>query len=1710
MSLIPSPTHDPSPTHLHAARKADPPSSHRGPDAVTRRRLWLLCVGLAGAFPVGCGDAQRSSDSADASSDGDAADGDIGGEATGMCQRDPELIAERLPCLVDDRCPCGTHCDFGLCMAECLSISDCEPGEICDDFGRCGPPRPGRIAPLDRDPRGRLQVPPPELYIGSRGAPVSLRLYPRGPVPGQVRAVASGDIALRCNDGEFATECRFAAVPPEGVRLEVKATGDVRQVPDTAGLTAEAAAIAQKSLGRVTVFDASGNRHETLVVRPRAQTRGEFTAGRYEGLLWLGPADSDEALRSPVVVNVYGQPPNARIEVIDVFGVYFKAPIVMALVEDGEGFGARLPARTLWERSTASGDSAAVFFEASPSRSGRVEGPLVEFVFPIALTGVGADPSAPHELVISATLSPDEAPSTAPALSLDEAAPVITSASVAVETLRTYANAGSPMSSLADLTPFLESDDGVSPVACFADETERAEALNAASIRLSQACNRALTIASIRRDLLGTPVHVCPTIDDPDPSYTFPCEWLRRGDSPEFFEGNCATVAAEFGCEISAAPPLPGGLGVIKYDPIRQCTMPRVATPGREECVAAVLCAESAAPTRPAGFADALSSASGDPRCLSGRPLQVFGALERPEPATADTDTAMTELFEACLTELGRVRADGDIGRIFGDNACLGSERLLLALEVALGLHAPDEPMSEASERLAARLLSMLLDAHGIVTHIALATFREQLVLAAVNDPDSDAIGALRVAAGVWPLVLEHAEAIANLSAASLASPDPRPDLGFSPVVIEVAGGNASVGLPVTLFDTLSAQLEFADTLLERAWMSGVAGLIDDREALAVELLEVAVSVRTLAGELHSSADGEEGALLWQAAWERASLVLDQRLETLTRRLGLIADNANPLGLEESDLPLYFRGDPLVPSERFSAVTRYLVGDGAGSDAIAPAAVAAAKAAFDEVRDLWRERISAEDLATRRIQDIKLRYGELITGYCGASIDGETNYANADQPACINPGSLSVFDCPEIDTEVCFLESRCRPRRERFLEDLTTAELGYQLCLAGRFEELLGTRLTPLDFIDTSAFGGIIEAIVADQWTEEFPFVIESLAIEGANVRVAYLRYTDADGLSQQRRLELDALGELGAVSSLDAPMSDILLIRADCNARREDTEALRPEAKPVTCVLADQCPSAHACRDGVCVSTLASDLLDEVDCYYDGAISEQAIAVRSAATDIAIARQEFNDFIGSYEIAVESCLILQRGNAGIEELTAQHNKIMDRLDRAKGAMEGLAAEAAAVKDCGSSWDLGDFGTAVACGGAAAEAQFTVAAIALETEMNIAEREYQEELLAKQNGIAERTCMNDAGLALVGAKAAQMRVLRSRQDQAKAILNLRGQKSYTLALFNEGRAAVALEEARRERSLPSRFVTSEAAERFAAKQRYAQRVTYLAVRAVEYEFQQSLAQLQDVLAATSPLQLEAVLDEVSRYVATGRIGGNAPDALHVVVSLRDELLQLRELSSDPDNLLGLTPSERFRSLLQRENHRVYGADGTLLGYQIPFGIHPLGSDSPGVAVFTQGDCAERLWSVNAAIVGTDVYSTNASSLTRVDLLKRNTFYSQWCDSRGGGEPFQVASVRPSVNLLLDPADPNRATPLDPEETGFSRGRMQPYLNVTRAQLEAESYSQGGTQELAGRGLFGDYALFIPADILMSELRPGLDLNKVDDILLRIDYVSVAR
>ena len=138
-----------------------------------------------------------------------------------------------------------------------------------------------------------------------------------------------------------------------------------------------------------------------------------------------------------------------------------------------------------------------------------------------------------------------------------------------------------------------------------------------------------------------------------------------------------------------------------------------------------------------------------------------------------------------------------------------------------------------------------------------------------------------------------------------------------------------------------------------------------------------------------------------------------------------------------------------------------------------------------------------------------------------------------------------------------------------------------------------------------------------------------------------------------------------------------------------------------------------------------------------------------------------------------------------------------------------------------------------------------------------------------------------------------------------------------------------------------------------------------------------------------------------------------------------------------------------------------------------------------------------MWRATATIQGDGLSDTSPNA--PLLLLKRNTFESQWCAGDGDGSAMQSGAIYPSETLFkpgtnVSPGDASR----------FTAALMTPWFNVPRTQFYQDSYQNGASEELAGRGLYGDYVLLFPKQLLDG----GFPIDKVEDVLLRIDYLSV--
>jgi hypothetical protein len=1677
-------------TAAHRSEEKQPPAAAARPRWRGRAPQWST---LVLAFLAGCGGGKAAPSGTEPGGASAAA------ELALSCVRDPALLAQRSDCRADEQCPCGAACVQGVCTAGCASAADCADGESCDNFGRCLPA--GAAAPTAGS--AQLTLRESLIDVAAIGAIRTVQLPFVGGPARPARVVAEPGVRVRCSaDGEFTSECTTAAASDaalESIELQLEDSvppGEARTVrvfadPDRASF--------------------SVRRQDPAVAVSAA------APGSYAGVLRLVPASSAGAdeTRALAALGASSLPVSARVTsdgqrgfVAQLSGTTFFPDAVFSLAPAADGTfavslsrqryasGELISARA--ERARFDGQSLEALFDVSVEVPGQQE-PTRLPGWQLSLHRVGELSEGSPQLLASAA----------------EPAPAAAQESPWTAELRRRARA--QIEQAGDVLPEWRQN---SLLGCFSTANDLAPAT------YRQLCED-YTLGQTTYDFRnGQPPlalsALCAQPHGAIPERAVPCAYQRyngsrsRGGDVSILSGpfsgadECEAFASVTGCTIvdvsgeplfdpsgGAAGTLGGdGNGLPYFQTTRYCAgltrLPsgsaqgELTTPGLD-CSEQALCSTGAAVAGANDFSTSLFSAtlgsSGDLSCQGPTAPDVF-------PIFQSTSLTGLQLVDACAADLDRQVPAANEALFAPGATCVDRGRFEAALDFVLRSSA--DPTSSA---LAQRLLSRWLDLHGRLAREALEDLRLE---DALGGDVGDAVGqALRRSLAGWQQLLEPAQAGALLAmpAQALGDPDPRPRIQPAAALRADRDDTNGVGLPVAMLVTLSAQLDAADSLLERAWY---AGKPQSQDELVRDVLQHSHAALGLASELARRAQSA-GALGWQRNWETALTDFALSYRRLVDRLGLIAEGRNPIGIDDADLPLYFSGQLDDPNRRFSAISDYLIGEGASTaTAWLPRAVAAAQSAFDAAQGEWSYRVDKQLASDRRIDDITRRYGELITGYCGAPIN-DPNF---------NVGSYNVLDQP-LDTETCFIEPKCRQRPEDFQGSLSAGALGEQLCVASGIAEIYGAGYSfgdpALDAVLRQAAPYLKPSVLAQQGGS-FPLRITGLQ-QAVNERSATILL----GGSSPLKLVVP-LGTTGNVQLQDPTGIDpqkIARVRAQCGDARAKTESVRKgKAAPSSCQLADDCALGQSCLAGVCQSDAINDQLDRVDCYYDGAIAEQALALRSAAKDVEIARAEADEFIDRYGIALKSCAIYQQTHADIQVATEELNGTLNRLAQAKVACDAVAHAAGAVKDTAAAADSP--GVAVAGGAAALEAGALIASDVLAEQMDEAQRSHDALVAKRQAKGEEQVCLNEARKELVGAKAAALRISKSMQDLARNVVNLRGQKSYTAALWQEGNMALARERELLARSSTQQFWLNDKVLAYENKLRQARRVAYLAVRAVEYEYQASLALRQDVIAARRPLDLQTVLDELSAATGTRSLAGSRPSSLSTVVSLRTQLLQLRDRSQDPPGFQTLSEAERFRLYVSSPRFADYDAQGVYQGQRVPFSLVPADAgQGAGIPLLAGSDCAERLWSVNASILGDGVVAPEAGTSSRIELWKSNTFYSQWCSSPSSGPRYQVESVRPEINLFQEPGVAG-APSNGRSFSQYTRARIQAYHNVPRASFEAGEYGQGSTSELAARGLWGEYVLFFPASTLKSSQPDGLDLSRLDDILLRLDYVSVAR
>jgi hypothetical protein len=1714
------------------------------------KKLWVVVVvslmAMQGCSSLSTPDALVDGGaSADAGSGVDAGSPSDGGSTDAvapMCSPDPERLNGVHRCQVDEQCPCGAHCALGRCIYECLDgVQACADGERCSLFGRCveGASEPAGssfeedIAPPDPAPMGRVRLKRRVFDLVDRDQLVALRLTIE---EAPVAAVRFGDgTALRHLEGEepesvegrpqvncdnsdesgFSDECLLRNLAVGSTHTVYVRTGDVE------------ARATQWSVG---VYGA----RQGDVVMMRLKEQGQIlpeaapVTGRYEGTLHLSDADGRSVMNLPVQAEVLEEGNSAKIKLIDALKILGPSGALWGRpVDDGYQFHWQ---RILGDEADELGDvevhmglhrAEGLRVSGAGWLGGRfdmkVAGWLPESAYLACANGQfmcggdghpccgrnGVDSDLWSQAVTAATADlklfrRGDLPDRAEVRSFDEHAEDSTTRFGDLRQRIWSDEARSPWDQVAQQIFQLDSanaviDSRVRDWASLSDDSRSLLRCETDAVELgAYSCKgTAYQGGPGRNNPLCTDavIQAMPNV----------CQTYQRrscaGNDPQTCLHVCYTI------DVGGDGPSP--LTERSYRN-RDIELARASL-----CAERYFCYE---PPSGEGF-DSESSAlfqrvlpvSGDLTCA--RPQQhlqdqiptALGLFTNADAAEEEQETLNAgAMLEACFRDLARevpslegrgpIWDGADLRRVFQTQGCIDLARFWASLRWASApaMFAAIDPSTRQSETMGdqskangmyLRLMTQWLQLHQFLAVEGLQAHKLAKVLRQGNDVISPtavpSLGRIRqVLSGAWDVFLRPriVTGLLGVSPEQLRNADYRRMVFPRLTPSARAYHEQRVGLPVFLVEAMNTYMEVLEAEGEEVWASG-SDLTRHRDQMA-QAVRQSILMESLADRVYRRANVGQGT--WAPRYLQARTQLKGLRARVLRVMINMAGQGNPLGIEEDDLPLYFSVDQGGDIGRFSVISNYFLNARSG---IATQAVEAASNNLVSARSAWlslREGVlqdrnhvveaSARETATAQ------RYGDQILETCGAhrgwqrpnDPGNNTPVRSAEAVAWLD--SIPDFGSCFLDTE----EASCRLSPQLLYDAVQPEQLEYQLCKAAVYRYHYDDQVQFID-PDTQA----LAVATLDEW----------LAL-----------YTQ-DALTPERAVEILNQGVAGASTAARRGFFKGLK-GAEHIATEHSTHAhdaclgVLPNAAP-------QLPS---------YGTLADGPLQNNSCYM-GALGEATLEAMQTIKAMEAARASISERVEAYNIAVQSCHYgSQLGNAQ-EQLMRQHNSVMVQLRAARLAAT-LVAEVTS-----HSWldHLESFG------GKAVSAVAKTTAQGMSDAMERAQEQHALAMARYENVYGDLICFNDAKLHLVGLKTDKINLEAAVLGMDRAAQRARTMMARLDALREEGRVAIARVEGWQRPPVAHDRWLDEDVDGFLNAMRRAKRTAYLAVRAAEYEFQMSREERSAILQASHPGELEEALADLRTVVNTQRINGRSPENFRAIFSLKTHLMQLASRENFPETAYRFNGQQRFRALLNARRFAVHDSDGAYLGQRIPFKLTPFDLQNNSgefslPVISASRDCGERLWGVNVSLDGDNLVPEGASRQSaRVELLQKNTFFSRWCsDSRDG---YQVQTVRPERNLFRDPLAGSPQGAQEPrvgQFPGWTRARVDAKLNIDAATFNAEAYRENESTELAARGLYGEYALFFPATMLRASSQDGLDLRKLDDVRLRVDFVSVAR
>ena len=491
-----------------------------------------------------------------------------------------------------------------------------------------------------------------------------------------------------------------------------------------------------------------------------------------------------------------------------------------------------------------------------------------------------------------------------------------------------------------------------------------------------------------------------------------------------------------------------------------------------------------------------------------------------------------------------------------------------------------------------------------------------------------------------------------------------------------------------------------------------------------------------------------------------------------------------------------------------------------------------------------------------------------------------------------------------------------------------------------------------------------------------------------------------------------------------------------------------------------------------------------DANCYR-GTMGEAALAIVAAQSDVRVATSSWDDAKNAYDTQTTYCMQFAKDQAAKTNLANKHAQTLGDLQTQRLWADSIVTVLGTAKECANlASTVSSYGGT--CAGSVNETIAKIVSLNIQKNIDDENNHYQAEMTAFDAAEATKTCFHEADMKKIGIDTAREQIGRRLIEVQANLLKLQNLQRRVRELVSEGRAARERERGRKLPSVEFHYWLNEKIDTFRQQFGWAKHVAFLAAKGLEWDYQVSLAdEKKRIIQATTPNQLTTALLSLGDVTLSKQINTRSPGKTEVgVYSLASDILKLGDRTgANGKNVVG-----RFRDLLTAPSAVIYDVSGRSLGRGIRFTFPE--SLVPG------DRCAERLWRVMAAYVGDQVTLDGGKIGMRV--AKRNTFSSRWCVGHGAPGTEQVGVT----NGLSYFFGGHGTTPVT-VGTAWNSASVDAVSSPAKADFANVDFHNGSSEELAGRGLFGDYIVYIPTTELAR-----VNFSNLEDIFIRLDYEDI--